>query len=103
MSTLDLFERQELGPFDGDRQRERLEQAHQLRLMTETQGWQILEAIVTGELANWERRILTGALDADVYRHKSGYALGLRHALETPVEFQRQVAQEQQNAPTEEE
>jgi hypothetical protein len=103
VASIDLFERQDLGPFDGDKRRERLEQAHQLRLLTETEGWRVLEAIVGAELVNWERRILTGTLDPDSYRHKTGYVLGLRHAIETPAEFQKQVAREQQTAPSEEE
>jgi hypothetical protein len=102
-STVDLFERQDLGAFDGDRQRERVEQAHLLRLMTESPGWVLLERLVGAELVNWERRILTGTLDPDVYRHKSGYVLGLRHALDTPGEFQKLVAREQQLGQTEEE
>jgi hypothetical protein len=102
VSSVDLFERADLGPFDGDRQRERVEQAHLLRMMCETPGWQILESLVSAELATWERRILTGTLEPDAYRHKSGYVLGLRHAIDTAAEFQRQVAREQQTAPTEE-
>jgi hypothetical protein len=101
VASADLFERQDLGPFDGDRQRERIEQAHLLRRMTETEGWQLFERFVVAELERWERRILAGTLDVDAYRHKSGYVLGLRHALETPAEFQKMVAREQQ-APKEE-
>jgi hypothetical protein len=101
VASVDLFERQDLGPFDGDRQRERIEMAHELRRMTETPGWQILERFVVEELTKWERRILTGTLEPDAYRHKSGYVLGLRHALDTPAEFQKMVAREQ-TAPKEE-
>jgi hypothetical protein len=96
MTSVDLFERQDLGAFDGDKARERVEQAHLLRSMMETPGWAILEQLVNAELVTWERRILAGTLDVDAYRHKSGYVLGLRHALETPAEFQRLVAREQQ-------
>ena len=96
MSAADLFERRDLGPFDGDVERERIERAHLLLAMTETEGWRILVEIVGVELASWERRILTGTLEPDVYRHKSGYVLGLRHALETPAEFQAQVTRELQ-------
>jgi hypothetical protein len=99
----DLFDRQDLGAFDGDKQRERVEHAHLLRLLTAEPGWQVLEQIVGAELAAWERRILAGALDQDSYRHRSGYVRGIRAVLDTPAEFQRTVAREQESAPTEEE
>jgi hypothetical protein len=95
VASVDLFERQDLGPFDGDVRRERIEMAHQLRLMTGMPGWEIFEAMVGSELTKWERRILSGELDPDKYRKWSGFVLGLRQALETPAEFQKIVAREE--------
>ena len=100
MASTDFFPRQDLGQFDGDKLRERIEQAHLLVGLTEHPGWQVLEAIVGGHLAAEERAILAGRLDPDVYRNRSGYVRGLREVLETPAEFNRIVAREQETAPS---
>ncbi len=97
----DLFERRDLGPFDGDAKRERLEQAHLLRAMTETPGWAVLQQIVGKELAAWEKRILEGRLEPDIYRHQTGYVRGIRSVLETPVVLAELVRRE--TTPNEEE
>jgi len=98
VASVDLFERQDLGPFDGDARRLRIEQAHELEQMTRSPGWATLEQLVGVELGAWERRILAGALEPDAYRHQTGYVRGLRTVLDTPHQFAKRVAQE--TAPT---
>lgn len=91
-TTQDLYERQDLGPFDGDVERAEIETSHLLTSLTDHPGWAELARIVDQEAAAYERSILTGrCADHADYVAKSAYVKALRSVIDTPVVFAARV------------